>query len=200
MRRSLWRAEHQDVVDVTRSWFESAYTGGTSRDMVAEAQRFDARYYLVDDILAKVDIASMCHGLEVRVPLIDPVLFGLLSRLPTTLKVQAPETASTATAGGWTSKYLLKRSAEKYLPADIIHRRKSGFSLPIDQWLRGPLRKDVEERLADDGGAMAGLFSTGEVRRLVTAHTTGESHGWRLWSLLFLHEWLEQNRSWVGGA
>jgi asparagine synthase (glutamine-hydrolysing) len=200
MRRALWRTEHRGVVDVTRSWFDDAYTGGSSRDVVAEAQRFDARYYLVDDILAKVDIASMCHGLEVRVPLIDPVLFALLSRLPTRLKVQSTA-AAVATAGTgqeWTSKYLLKRNAERLLPPEIVHRRKSGFSLPIDDWLRGPLRNDVEQRLADNSGPLAEVFSSAEVRRLVTAHTTGESHGWRLWSLLFLHEWFEQNRGLVG--
>lgn len=197
LRRALWRPEFEGLVLGTRGWFEEAYGIGAGGDLVADAQGFDVRHYLADDILTKVDVASMCHGLEVRVPFVDPPLFDLVRRLPTSLKVRPSKRDAVGGARGYVGKYLLKLNAERLLPGELVHRAKAGFAIPVDDWLRGPLAAEVRQRLLDPGQRLFELFRESSIRELMEAHQAGRDHGGRLWALLFLHEWLEQNAGWV---
>jgi asparagine synthase (glutamine-hydrolysing) len=91
-----------------------------------------------------------------------------------------------------TGKYLLKRLAERFFPAEFVHRRKQGFSIPVGEWFAGDLREECEERLSGPGVRLAEYFDTSFVRELLDEHSRGLDHGWRLWSLLFLTEWFDQ--------
>lgn len=146
----------------------------------------DSTGYLPDDILAKVDRASMAVGLEARVPLLDPRVVALAWRLP----------AAQKTRGG-TGKWLLRRVLHRHVPPALVERPKSGFAVPLDSWLRGPLRDWAEalldpHRLADDG-----LLDPGPVRALWTEHRDGRrNHREELWAVLMFQAWRER---WADG-
>lgn len=142
----------------------------------------DVGVTLPDDFLVKVDRASMAHGLEVRPPLLDHELFELAARIPSPFKIHRNET-----------KWILKRSYEGRLPADVLWRPKHGFEIPIDSWLRGPLRSMFESSVLDPHGRIGDLVDQAVVRTLYQAHRSGASrHGSVLWSLLVLARWAER--------
>jgi asparagine synthase (glutamine-hydrolysing) len=131
---------------------------------VARAQWLDSsRSYLPGDILPKVDIASMSRSLEVRAPLLDHRLAEALTTLPAGLRMR-----------GSRGKLLLRRIAQGLLPEAIVERKKQGFSVPIDAWLRGGLRPLVEEHLASPGAAVAGLLDPVELMRWARPPATAE--------------------------
>jgi asparagine synthase (glutamine-hydrolysing) len=134
--------------------------------------------YLAGDLLPKMDIASMHCGLETRSPFLDHEVIEFCAALPVGLKVR-----------GRTGKYLLKRLAERYFPREFVFRRKMGFSVPLADWLRGPLRPTVEEVLADPA-AMDPLDSA--VARSVAAEFFQGGvtrHDSRLWALMIYGLW-----------
>jgi len=138
-------------------------------------------YYLGAQILTKVDRASMACGLEVRAPFLDPPLIDLARRIPSSVKLR-----------GWTTKYILKRALENDLPREVLTRRKQGFGVPLDRWLRGPLRPRMEEWLAPDRLARQGLFQPRAVSRLVAEHLTGgRNHRKVLWALMMFQAWCD---------
>jgi asparagine synthase (glutamine-hydrolysing) len=140
-----------------------------------------ARFYLGEQTLVAADRATMAAGLEVRAPLLDHKLVELAGRMPTRLKLR-----------GWTTKHVLKRAAAALLPSTIITRRKQGFGVPIADWLRGPLRSLLDERLAPDRIASRGLFEPATVDRLITEHVTGRrNHRKILWALLMFDAWCD---------
>lgn len=142
----------------------------------------DVNVILPDDFLVKVDRASMAHGLEVRPPLLDHELFELAARIPSHWKVHDGET-----------KWILKQTYRKRLPADVLWRPKQGFELPIDGWLRGPLRPMFEASLFDARGCMRDWIDSARVRKVYQDHVTGRGcHGNILWSLLVLSRWGER--------
>src|SRR5690606_12428847 len=94
--------------------------------------------YLPDDLLVKVDIATMHCGLEGRSPFLDHELVEFCARLPVNQKVR-----------GGVGKYLIKKLAERHFPAEFVHRKKMGFGVPLDSWLRGPLASLVQDTLQD---------------------------------------------------
>ncbi len=110
-------------------------------------QYLDLKTYLVGDINTKVDRASMAHSLEVREPLMDHPLVEWLATLPRDLKVQGTE-----------GKVLLKKAMEPHLPHDIMYRPKMGFSVPLAQWFRGPLRQRVRDSVLGETLAATGIF------------------------------------------
>ena len=141
----------------------------------------DNRTYLPDDLLVKMDIAAMHCGLEARSPLLDHELIEFCATLPVNMKVR-----------GRTTKYLLKRLAEKYFPREFVHRPKMGFAIPVAEWLRGPLRRRVEENLFDaklmeplDGAAIRASWArlNGGTGALATAEAG------RVWALMMYAEW-----------
>jgi asparagine synthase (glutamine-hydrolysing) len=140
-----------------------------------QAQYADLMTYLPGDILTKVDRASMAHGLEVRVPLLDHVLVEWAATLPPRLRLNARG-----------SKYVLKTALAPHLPPAILRRGKMGFAVPLAAWLRGSLLAPVERALAEPAFADAGLFDMAAVARLIGQHRSGRSDHSRLIWALFL--------------
>jgi len=140
------------------------------------------KFYLAGQNLVTVDRASMACGLEVRAPFLDRALVELAGRIPCQLKL-----------AGWQTKYILKRALRDLLPNAILGRRKQGFGVPIGLWLRGPLRRALDERLAPGRVARLGLFDSNVTTRLVTEHLTGlRDHRKVLWALLMFDAWRER--------
>jgi len=149
--------------------------------LVAGANRADIHTYLPDDLLVKVDVASMAHGLETRSPLLDHVFMEWAVGLPERLKM----------ARG-VSKALFKSAMEPYLPADLVYRPKMGFSCPIDHWLRNDLKELAYDTLVSHNASVRGLFRPARVRRLLDEHCSGtRDHHQQLWALLMLELWFE---------
>jgi asparagine synthase (glutamine-hydrolysing) len=139
----------------------------------------DVATYLPDDLLVKVDVATMAHGLEARSPFLDHEVMEYCARLPADLKVR-----------GRTTKYLLRRAVRGLLPPEVIARPKQGFGVPLDRWFRGPLEPMLPDVLLDPRTLRRGYFREAVVRRLLDEHRRGV-RGWHaeLWSLLVLELW-----------
>lgn len=157
-------------------------------DPLAMVQYLDLKTWLPGDILTKVDRASMAHGLEVRVPILDHQLVEWMCRLPADMKLRGRE-----------GKYLLKKALQPHLSDDILYRPKMGFSMPIADWFRGPLSGLLRERLLGEGDAAApglgdsGVFDMAFVRKLVEQHQSGHrDHASPLWSLLMYASFEQQ--------
>lgn len=154
---------------------------------VAQQMYWDMNTYLVDDILTKVDRASMAIGLEARVPLLDHALIETAWRVPMSLKLRA--------GGG---KWILKQLLYRYVPRSIVDRPKMGFSVPIDEWLRGPLREWAEENLASVRLQEHGMLNDGVIRHTWHEHLRGAAnHGGALWAVLMFQIWMRGVREWV---
>jgi asparagine synthase (glutamine-hydrolysing) len=158
------------------------FAGGA--DLVAGANRADLHTYLPDDLMVKVDVASMAHGLETRSPLLDHVLLEWAARIPADIKM----------AGG-TTKALFKAAMAPYLPREIRHRKKMGFGVPLERWFRHELRDLAHDTLLGQRARERGIMRPGYVRRLLDEHGTGaRNHHTRLWALLMLELWF---RTWI---
>ncbi|MFO0953058.1 MAG: asparagine synthase (glutamine-hydrolyzing) [Isosphaeraceae bacterium] len=142
--------------------------------------------YLPDDILTKVDRASMACGLEVRAPFLDTGLVDMVEALPSNTKYGRGQT-----------KRLLKRAASGRLPAAVLKRPKKGFGIPVASWLRGPLSPLLDRLLGPERLAAQGLFRPEDVSRRVAEHRAGvRDHRKPLWTLLMFQLWHE---TWLGG-
>lgn len=144
----------------------------------------DLVFYLADDILVKVDRASMGVSLETRAPLLDHRVVEWVWRLPTALKWRPTQ-----------SKWLLRQVLYRYVPASLVDRPKMGFGVPIDSWLRGPLRAWAEDLLDERRMAQAGILNPKPVRQAWNRHLAGEpNQEYRLWAILSLQAWLSNYR------
>ncbi len=162
--------------------FRDAYHRCTSRDPVDKALYVDARTYMIDDVLTKVDRMSMAVSLEAREPLLDHKLLEFAARVPVSLKLKNGRT-----------KYLLRRILDRRVPPSITGRAKRGFAVPIGRWLRGPLAPMTTELLLDGRLRDRGIFDHQEVSRIWEEHRTGRAdHPHRLWQLVMLELWFRQ--------
>lgn len=155
----------------------------TARNLnAAEKQAlFDIKYYLPDDLLVKVDRASMQYALETRTPFLDYRVVEFALNLPYNFKVK-----------GDTSKYLLKEVLYDYVPRELFDRPKWGFSIPLVKWMNGELKSTIENTLSKANVEAAGLVNYSEVKRLLTAYQGGKSYLYnRIWALYILHRWKE---------
>ena len=170
------RAQHEgSAVDLLEPYFTDADT------LVAAANWADLHTYLPDDLMVKVDVASMAHGLESRSPLLDHVLMEWAAGVPAEVRM----------ARGVT-KALFKSAMEPYLPAELLYRPKMGFSPPIDQWLRDDLKELAYDTLLSRNSTERGLFRREYVHRLLDEHSgLVRDHHPRLWVLLMLELWFQ---------
>jgi asparagine synthase (glutamine-hydrolysing) len=183
LRQSLWREPFRSVALLEVEAFAAAAKQVTACRPATMAALADRLTYLPDDILNKVDVASMAHGLEVRTPLVDLRVAEFAASLP--------EQVNMKRTGGrrWEGKLLLKRLLRRYLPEDHIRRPKQGFSIPIDDWFRSgtPLRNALEERIHDRQSMLNQILDSDTVQGVVEGR-----HGYRKWQLLVLDEWARQ--------
>jgi asparagine synthase (glutamine-hydrolysing) len=173
-----WVAERPGPAEA----FERMAREAGAPDYVSALQQIDIATYLPDDILAKVDRASMAVSLESRVPLLDHRLMELVAAMPSSLKLRDGE-----------GKYLLKRAMAPHLPTDILARRKMGFGVPLGAWFRGELRDMVRDLLLAPRTRQRGLFKPSWIERLLQVHDAGRRDcSARLWALLCFELWLRQ--------
>jgi asparagine synthase (glutamine-hydrolysing) len=159
--------------------FAAAFRRADGPTLLDRLLQVDSETYLPDDLMVKADIATMAHSLEARAPFLDPPLMELAARIPADLKIRGGE-----------SKYLLKRALSGLVPAEILARPKAGFALPVDRWLRGPLRAFAEELLLTGPAAGRGLFDLRWLREFIDEHVEGRAdHSGQLWGLMHLELW-----------
>ncbi len=156
--------------------------GAQFDDAVAEMLYLDFRMYLEDNLLVKVDRASMACSLELRTPYLDHRLIEYAAGLPSWLRVRR-----------FTLKHILKKAVEKWLPREIVYRQKRGFSVPIASWMKEDLRPLLDEALGEAKIKRDGLFNAAFVRRLLEEHWRGAAdHRKTLWTLLSFQLWYDR--------
>ena len=154
--------------DRTRGW-----------DPLSRIQYVDIKTYLVDDILTKVDRASMAHALEVRVPLLDHEVMEYAAHIPARYKLHHGE-----------GKYIFKQALRDLLPSEVLNRRKMGFSIPLARWFRSELKGLFEERVLTQDAFIGDLFNVNSIRQWWVQHQRGtRDYSPHLWALLVLECW-----------
>ncbi len=175
---TLQRHQKSHIADYAAKFFDEC----DAKDYIEKLMYVDMRLWLPDDLLTKVDRATMAYSLEARVPYLDYEFVEFVAQLNPALK-----------QNGKTTKYLLKKLAEKYLPDSIVHRGKQGFVMPLSPWLEGGLKKHMEASLGPDGLQKRGLFREGALANLLNQHRRGASnHAGRLWALTVLELWFQR--------
>jgi len=146
-----------------------------------KAEYIYIKTYLTDDILAKVDRASMATSLEVRAPFLDKEMAGLSGRLSNKLKLN-----------GFTQKYIMKKSMEGILPADILRKPKHGFAVPLGRWFRGELKEKLLEIFEPGKIKKEGVFDPGYIKTVFDHHFAGKTdNGRKIWSLFIYEMWYD---------
>ena len=138
-------------------------------DELSRSGYVDLKSYLVDDILVKVDRMSMKNSLEVRAPYLDPEVLELSERIPFSMKIR-----------GMNQKYLLKKVAQRYLPSEIVFRKKHGFMVPMAKWIKQSGKENIKMR-------MPSLANPKAVNQLLTTHFNGSiDHSHKIFTLIVL--------------
>jgi len=180
-RQQLWRDEFTNVGKAEFALFKALENEVAGFDIPQKLQYTDRHTYMTGDILTKVDIASMCHSLEVRTPLIDKKVWEFAAQLPWNYNLSK-------TNGEWQGKMLLKQSLEKHFPKEFIYRKKMGFAIPITKWFTGShaTGEAIREKLTHPNAQINAYFKPEAIEQFIAGKNyTG------LWLLLFLEYWLE---------
>jgi asparagine synthase (glutamine-hydrolysing) len=164
------------------AFLRAAWRRSSGRDAVTAASLADLMTYLPCDLMTKVDIASMAHGLECRAPLLDYRVVEFAAALPIRLKYRRGQ-----------GKRLLRAAFGHLLPPEVFGRRKMGFGVPLDYWFRSELRELTRDTLLADSAQIRCFFRPQAVGKLVQEHEQRVfDHSARLWALLMLESWLRQ--------
>jgi len=167
-----------DATGILGTWFKRANGIGLTDALLLT----DQMTYLPNDLLVKVDIATMAVSLEARSPFLDQHVIEFAASLPVKLKLR-----------GLTSKYLLKKVLRKLLPSENLNRRKMGFGVPIGHWFRGKMQPFLREVILSDKALGRGLFKPDAVKQLVELHVRRErDYSHQLWTLLMLELWFNR--------
>jgi len=154
---------------------------GSGHDVIREMLLADLDGWLPDNLLERGDRMSMAASLELRPPLLDHRLVDLAFRLPSSVKVR-----------GGSTKWVLKEVARRYLPAEVVDRRKVGFRVPLDDWFRSGLRDSMWDRLTGAGSFVGETLDRTAVRQLLERHESGRfNEENRIWTLMCLEVWHE---------
>ena len=167
-----------DPTGLLGEWFKRANGIGVVDAMLLT----DQMTYLPNDLLVKVDIATMAVSLEARSPFLDHHVIEFAASLPQELKLRR-----------LTTKYLLKKVLRKLLPSENLNRRKMGFGVPIGHWFRGQMQPFLREVVLSEKALRRGLFKPEAVKQLIELHTRGErDYSHQLWTLLMLELWFNR--------
>jgi len=162
-------------IERLRPWFGS----NCEVDVVDRAMMADTANYLPDDLLVKMDIASMAVSLEARSPFLDHQLMEFAASLPARLKLKR-----------MTTKYILKRGLRGLLPDENLSRAKMGLGVPISRWFRGKLKDFLSEAILAERALSRGYFKPGAVRDVFDQHVSGRcDHGALLWTMMMMELW-----------
>lgn len=180
---SQWQQPEQAVIGASVT---HTFSNGRARKPMVDSfehwmMAIDASQYMTDDILVKVDRAAMANSLETRVPLLDHRVVEFAWQLPLSLKIR-----------NGTGKWVLREVLYKHVPREMIERPKKGFSIPLAQWLRGPLRDWAEALLDEQRLQRESYFNPQPIRKLWQEHLAGKrDNALKLWSILMFQAWLE---------
>ena len=168
----------EDSTRLLDGWFSKANGSG----ILDEALLTDQMTYLPNDLLVKVDIASMANSLEARSPFLDHKLIEFAASLPPEMKMRSFETKS-----------LLKKVAARLVPPEVVYRRKMGFGVPIGKWFRNEMKDFLREVLLSERSLSRGMIKPEAIQRYVREHVDGErEHSFQLWAFLMLELWYRQ--------
>tara|TARA_R110002072_G_scaffold30097_11_gene94414 strand:+ start:9062 stop:10900 length:1839 start_codon:yes stop_codon:yes gene_type:complete len=183
-RSNLWKPEFSDHLNQTDAIHQKIWNESYSYSHFQKAQNLDFQTYLPYDILTKVDIASMMHSLEVRTPLLDIRVVELGSQIPEKFNINK-------SSGEWVGKQLLKKILAKDMGDEFAFRKKMGFGVPISKWFEetAKSRNEVKERILSSGNGLDTFFEHSALEKIANGNNSGQQ-----WLLVFLQEWLGQNK------
>lgn len=168
----------RNAAHVLDTWFEKANGSGILDAVLLT----DQMTYLPNDLLVKVDIATMANSLEARSPLLDHKVIEFAASLPADLKMRGLQTKS-----------LLKKVAARLVPRDVVYRRKMGFGVPIGKWFRGEMKDFVKEILLSESSLKRGIIKPEIIQKYVSEHTEAErDHSFQLWTFLMMELWFQK--------
>ncbi len=183
-KRSLYTSEFSatlagnDPIDLLEHWFSKSNGSGT----LSSTMLTDLMTYLPNDLLVKVDIASMANSLEARSPFLDHKVIEFAASLPDNLKMK-----------GFETKSLLKKVAARLVPREVIYRRKMGFGVPVGVWFRGDMKDFVKDVLLSQTSLKRGIIRPEMIEKYVEEHTAAKrDHSFQIWTLLMLELWFQR--------
>ena len=166
--------------------FERVFANAPADNLVDKMLYTDSKLYLYNDLLVKADRAAMHHSLEGRSPFLDVRLLEFTASLPARYRIH-----------NFQLKYLLKKIAAKYLPGEIVYRKKQGFGVPLNAWFRNELKPYAEELFNNSLLAESGYFRKNALLDLLKEQQRGVNHGRRLFTLVILENWLRKYRKYI---
>lgn len=180
-RNQLYSENLRKKIKLSDSWLVRSLPASKSGWLALDKMFYlDQSIYMVDDILVKVDIASMANSLEVRCPILDYRIVEWSASLPPEMKVHRGET-----------KKLFRLAFSDMLPPEILGRQKMGFAMPIDEWIRGELYEITRDYLTDQTSRERGLFNQNRIVDMLDRHKEGsDRYGLQLWLLVMFEIWM----------
>jgi asparagine synthase (glutamine-hydrolysing) len=166
--------------------FRQVFENAPADNLVDKMLYTDIKLYLRNDLLVKADRAAMHHSLEGRSPFLDTRLLEFTAALPARYKIH-----------NFQLKYLLKKIAAKYLPKEIIYRKKQGFGVPLNAWFRNELKQYAEDLFNSSLLVSSGYFNKDGLLNLLSEQQRGVNHGRRLFTLVILENWLRKYRKYI---